>query len=206
MGAGHGVRALVRGQRADRPGALRTRRAARRRRGRPARLLPAGAAPHRRRLAALRFRRARRERRSRDAVRRPAQPGLPHPGLARRRQGADRVLARPAWRRVAGARLPRPRVGHPLPRRPLPGPVRRREGPLRAAADPGVRGGVHPRPHAHPGDRGVRARRAAGNRPDLRLRALPARDVRPPRRRMVRAGPVAGALRTGPPRWTRCTA
>ena len=46
------------------------------------------------------------------------------------------------------ARLHRPGLEHPLPRRPLPGPVRAREEDLRAAADPGVRRGVHPRPDA----------------------------------------------------------
>ena len=40
---------------------------------------------------------------------------------------------------------------------------------LRAAADPGVRRGVHPRPHARPGDRGVRPRRPAADRPGLRV-------------------------------------
>ena len=51
-----------------------------------------------------------------------------------------------------------PELGHPLPRRPLPGPVRARARSLRAAADPGVRRGVHPRPHARAGARGVRPR------------------------------------------------
>ena len=63
---------------------------------------------------------------------------------------------------------------------------------LRAAADAGVRRGVHPRLHARPGDRGVRpearparrprgpAARPARHRPGLRLRPLPARRVPPP--------------------------
>ena len=37
---------------------------------------------------------------------------------------------------------------HPVPRRPLPGPLRGGPQEVRAAADPGVRRGVHPRPHA----------------------------------------------------------
>ena len=45
-------------------------------------------------------------------------------------------------------RLHRPRLGHPLPRRPLPGPVRPRQEDLRPAANPRVRRRVHPRPHA----------------------------------------------------------
>ena len=46
---------------------------------------------------------------------------------------------------------------HPVPRRPLPGPLRAREEDLRAAADAGVRRGVHPRPDPDPG-----ARRSSG--------------------------------------------
>ena len=100
--------------------------------------------------------------------------------------------------------LHQPDPGHPVPRRPLPGPVRVGEEEVRAAADPGVRRGVHPRPHPDPGAGGVRAARAAADRPDLRVRALPARRVRPA------AGRVAGArARPHQPRstcagrWTR---
>ena len=81
---------------------------------------------------------------------------------------------RPGDRR-ARPRLHRPGLEHPLPRRPLPGPVRGGAQALRAAADAGVRRGVHPRPHARPGDRRVRLRRGADDRPDLRLGPLPAR-------------------------------
>ena len=80
----------------------------------------------------------------------------------------------------AGPRLHRPGLEHAVPRRPLPGPVRGGAQALRAAADAGVRRGVHPRPHARPRDPRVRLPRGAADRPDLRLGPLPARRLRAP--------------------------
>ena len=69
------------------------------------------------------------------------------------------------------------RLEHALPRRPLPGPLGGGAQELRAAADAGLRGGVHPRPHADAGHRRVRPQRGAADRPDLRLGPLPAGGV-----------------------------
>ena len=102
---------------------------------------------NRRRLAAAGVPRARRPA-GRAGAGRPA---------AQSRSGRRRLSAESAtalidfWRRTdacrcAGPRLHRPRPRHPVPRRPLPGPLRAREEDLRAAADPGLRRGVHPRP------------------------------------------------------------
>ncbi len=81
---------------------------------------------------------------------------------------------------------------------------------LRAAADAGVRRGVHPRPHARARDRGVRLPGRAADRPDLRLRPLPARRLPPPASsagsddepgdQPARAGPARA--RRASPAWT----
>ena len=84
-------------------------------------------------------------------------------GLALRRRGdaTAQLLARARRRRRARPRPHRPGPRHPLPRRPLPGPLRGREEAVRAAADPGLRRGVHPRPHAGAGAQRAAARRAS---------------------------------------------
>ena len=56
---------------------------------------------------------------------------------------------------------------------------------LRPAADARVRRGVHPRPHADAGHPRVRLPRSADDRPDLRLRPLPAGRLPPAGRRMA---------------------
>ena len=101
---------------------------------------------------------------------------------------------------------------HPLPRRPLPGPIRIREEDLRAAADPGVRRGVHPRPDAHASDRRVRpgtrpparpprpAPPPPRDRPHLRVRPLPARRFRAPPREMGTTTSNNGSLGADPQR------
>ena len=110
--------------------------------------------------------------------------------------------------RGAGARLAsRPGAGHPVPRRPLPGPVGARPEDVRAAADAGVRRGVHPRPDADPAVAEFGLADDVGDRPDLRVGPLPARRVRPAAAAVEgpRAGrPTCGSWSSG--RWTRCTA
>ena len=107
---------------------------------------------------------------------------------ARRRSGpsAPRAMApRGCWRsggrstpRRRACGVPSSRGGrHPVPGRPVPGPLRGGPQEVRAAADAGVRRGVHPRPHADAGPRRVRPGGGAADRPDLRLGPLPARGV-----------------------------
>ena len=148
-------------------------------RGEPDRLLPRQ--PHRQpaALAPAGLPGAGRPAGGQGAGRPGAQPGVDgadQPGVG---DGAHRVLAAHRRLRRAGPRLHRPRPRHPVPRRPLPGPLRAREEDLRAAADPGVRRGVHPRPDADARAEGVRARGPEADRPDLRLGPLPARRLRP---------------------------
>ena len=98
--------------------------------------------------------------------------------LGRRGGAAARLLAadRPRDRRPACG-LPSRGGRHPLPRRPVPGPLRGGTQEVRAVADAGLRGGVHPRPDADAGGGGVRPRGDPDDRPDLRLGPLPARRV-----------------------------
>ena len=108
-------------------------------------------------LAARRVRPSRGHQRDRGrAVRPAAQPAVGHHPVVRGGRCAAGVLAasRPGRRNP----LARRRLGHPVPRRRLPGPVRARPQDVRAAADPGVRRGVHPRPHA-----GRRRSRSSGS-------------------------------------------
>ena len=145
------------------------------------------------RRAFVRSRRSRRSRRSTTS-------GTTRCGVSARRPTARAALREtftaidPDERR-ARPRLHRPGSRHPLPRRPLPGPLRGRQEALRAAADAGVRRAVHPRPHAHSGDRRVRARRGAAHRPDVRLGPLPHRRIRAALRAV--AGARAGTSRDG---------
>ena len=163
LGARHGVRALLRGQPPGRAGVdLGARRAAARGRG------AAAALPGGRTRATTTATGCSRPSTTWPASRRwPASSTGGTTGSAtsqlsaRRRRALLSVLAPPRRRRRARPRLHRRRAGDPVPRRPLPGPLRGGTQAVRAAADPGVRGGVHPRPHARPGDRGVRARGAA---------------------------------------------
>ena len=148
------------------------------------------------------------------AVRPGTQPDVADHPVARRRQGPAGLLAHPRrGRELPGrARLRGPGLEHPLPRRPLPGPVRIREEDLRAAADPGVRRGVHPRPDAHASDRRVRpgtrpparpprpAPPPPRDRPHLRVRPLPARRFRAPPREMGRTTSNNGSLGADPQR------
>ena len=196
----HGVPAVLRGQRTNRtalPG--RARRAAGDRGRTAAGVLRAEPGQDRPGLDHRRIRRAGgRITGGGRAVRPGAQPDVADHPVARRRQGPAGLLAHPRrGRELPGrARLRGRGLEHPLPRRPLPGPVRIREEDLRAAADPGVRRGVHPRPDAHASDRRVRpgtrpparpprpAPPPPRDRPHLRVGPLPARRFRAPAREM----------------------
>ena len=99
----------------------------------------------------------------------------------------------PFFQRIdAGTRPPRPRLhrpvaGHPLPGRPLPGPVGGGPQEVRPAPDARLRRGVHPRPHARPGHRGVRPGEARLREPARSRRAAP------PRRRFRMIDPACGS-------------
>ena len=91
--------------------------------------------------------------RGRAAVRRAAQPALAARPDRRRRPALRETFwtaIDPGQRRARSTTSPTRTLGHALPRRPLPGPLRGGQEALRAAADAGLRRGVHPRPHARP--------------------------------------------------------
>ena len=121
----------------------------------------------------------------------PLWSGRPRAALRRRGDAAAPFVA------TNRSRLGRPRPrfhgqdpGHALPGGSVPGPFRERAQALRAAPDARVRGGVHPRPHAHARHRGVRFSRSASDRSGLRLGTLPAG-------RVPASGGAVGAARAG---------
>ena len=131
------------------------------------------------------------------------------PGHAVRQRGhpTSGLLAGPHRGQGARPRPARPIAVHPFPRRPVPGPVPARQGHLRAAADPGFRGGVHPRPHTGTGAERTSSGRLPDGRPHLRVGTLPARSVRPVAGSAGTSMRPAWSFRRGfRRRWTRSTA
>ncbi len=202
LGAGHGLRPLHRGQRPD-PGAVP---------GGPGGGPPRpGTGPVRRvpgqvggpdvpRLAGTGIRGTGRRPSGQASFRPAPQPAVPDPPVARRSAGPGRLLAGAGRVGGPGPRLHGPAeggrrryggLGHPLPGRPLPGPERGRTEDVRAPPDPGVRGGIHPRPDHGPGGPGVRLRGTEDDRPDVRVGSL-----RPGR--VPALGAVVGQRPAGP--------
>ena len=195
------VRAIRRGQRPGRRAADRRLRGAERaRRGSADDLLPGPSDRFGSRLLARCVRGHLRAARDDPALRPRAQSGMAPPNLRGRGTRSAVLLAsgRPGYGR-APSRLHGPRMGHPLPGRPVPGPFRRREEAVRPVADAGVRRGVHPGPHAHARARRVRARAHPAHRPRLWFRPLPARRVR------ATCGELGSTASRGPPNEHSCS-